>query len=170
MGNNNFANNFVEFEKIDVNVKEIEEMTSTADKIVAGAVAAATATGAIPIPFADMPILIGEQAAMFVAVGTCFKIKIGKNLAKSLVLSALGIAGISFIGRAIATNLIKFIPGVGTVTGGAISAATAGAMTFALGRAFIALCREVKKGNIKESDIGKRVGKEYINKMFIRNK
>ena len=40
---------------------EIIEMNEKADNAVAVAVAATAATGAIPIPFADAPLLIGEQ-------------------------------------------------------------------------------------------------------------
>ena len=37
-----------------------------AERVVSVAVTVAVATGAIPIPFADAPLLIGEQVAMMV--------------------------------------------------------------------------------------------------------
>ena len=48
---------------------EIIEMNEKADNAVAVAVAATAATGAIPIPFADAPLLIGEQVTLMAKIG-----------------------------------------------------------------------------------------------------
>ena len=42
------------------------------------------------------------------------------------------------IGRALVGALLKFVPGVGTVVGGVISATTAAVLTTALGETYIA--------------------------------
>ncbi|MEQ9483449.1 hypothetical protein [Coleofasciculus sp. F4-SAH-05] len=41
----------------------------------------------------------------------------------------VGVGGVATFGRAIAANLLKMIPGAGTIVGGAISASTAAALT-----------------------------------------
>ena len=50
-----------------------------------------------------------------------------------------GPAGAAFLGRAVVSNLLKFIPGLGTVAGGVISAAAAGTLTTTLGKIYIAV-------------------------------
>jgi uncharacterized protein (DUF697 family) len=141
-------------------------MLEKADNAVMAAVAATTATGAIPIPFADAPLLIGEQVAMMVAINTIFKIEVEKDALKSLVTAALGVGGATLLGKTIATNLIKLIPGAGTVAGGAVSAGTAGAITLALGKAYIQVCKAIKMGELNQSDLTKKAGIERLKKEF----
>lgn len=145
---------------------EYNKMLEKADNAVMAAVAATTATGAIPIPFADAPLLIGEQVAMMVAINTIFKIEVEKDALKSLVTAALGVGGATLLGKTIATNLIKLIPGAGTVAGGAVSAGTAGAITLALGKAYIQVCKAIKMGELNQSDLTKKVGIERLKKEF----
>lgn len=145
---------------------EYNKMLEKADNAVMTAVAATTATGAIPIPFADAPLLIGEQVAMMVAINAIFKIEVEKDALKSLVTAALGVGGATLLGKTIATNLIKLIPGAGTVAGGAVSAGTAGAITLALGKAYIQVCKAIKMGELNQSDLTKKAGIERLKKEF----
>lgn len=145
---------------------EYNKMLEKADNAVMAAVAATTATGAIPIPFADAPLLIGEQVAMMVAINAIFKIEVEKDALKSLVTAALGVGGATLLGKTIATNLIKLIPGAGTVAGGAVSAGTAGAITLALGKAYIQVCKAIKMGELNQSDLTKKAGIERLKKEF----
>ena len=48
------------------------EMFEKANNIVLGFVASTTATGAVPIPFADAPLLVGQQVAMMIAINKVF--------------------------------------------------------------------------------------------------
>jgi uncharacterized protein (DUF697 family) len=145
---------------------EYNKMLEKADNAVMAAVAATTATGAIPIPFADAPLLIGEQVAMMVAINAIFKIEVEKDALKSLVTAALGVGGATLLGKTIATNLIKLIPGAGTIAGGAVSAGTAGAITLALGKAYIQVCKAIKMGELNQSDLTKKAGIERLKKEF----
>ena len=145
---------------------EYNKMLEKADNAVMTAVAATTATGAIPIPFADAPLLIGEQVAMMVAINAIFKIEVEKAALKSLVTAALGVGGATLLGKTIATNLIKLIPGAGTIAGGAVSAGTAGAITLALGKAYIQVCKAIKMGELNQSDLTKKAGIERLKKEF----
>jgi uncharacterized protein (DUF697 family) len=141
-------------------------MIEKADNAVMAAVAATTATGAIPIPFADAPLLIAEQVSMMVAINAIFKINVEKDALKSLVMAALGVGGATIVGKTIATNLIKLIPGAGTIMGGAASAGTAGVITLALGKAYIQVCKAIKMGELDQNDLTKQAGIERLKKEF----
>ena len=51
---------------------QYREMFEKANNIVLGFVASTTATGAVPIPFADAPLLVGQQVAMMIAINNVF--------------------------------------------------------------------------------------------------
>ena len=141
---------------------ELQEMIEKADNAVAVAVAATAATGAIPIPFADAPVLIAEQVTLMASICAIFKI----NVKKALAFAAIGTGGATIVGKTIATNLLKFIPGVGTIAGGAVSAGTAGVVTLAMGKAFIELCKAVRMGKLSEADITSSKGKNMLKAEF----
>ena len=141
---------------------------------VAVAVAATAATGAIPIPFADAPLLIGEQVTLMATICGIYGMDIGKDGLKMLATTALGAGGATIVGKTIATNLLKFIPGAGTIAGGAISAGTAGVVTLAMGKAFIEVCKLVKLGKLSEKDVlssqGVSIMKDQFKEQMKRNK
>ena len=101
-----------------------------------------------------------------VAINAIFKIEVEKDALKSLVTAALGVGGATLLGKTIATNLIKLIPGAGTIAGGAVSAGTAGAITLALGKAYIQVCKAIKMGELNQSDLTKKAGIERLKKEF----
>lgn len=106
--------------------KELEKKCHLA--IHAATTAAATA-GAIPIPMSDAIPITAAQIGMIISLGKAFDISLSQAAAKSL--ASVGIT--QQAGRAICSNILKAIPGVGTVAGGFIGATTAAALTEALG-------------------------------------
>lgn len=145
---------------------ELVALNEKAENAVAVAVAATAATGAIPIPFADMPLLIGEQVTMMASICAIYGIDIKKDGLKMLATSAIGAGGAAVVGKTVATNLLKFIPGAGTVAGGAVSAGTAGVITLAMGKAFIEVCKLVKVGKLSEKDLTSAKGKALMKENF----
>ena len=81
----------------------------------------------------------------------------------------LGIAGATFLGRAIVANLLKFIPGLGTIGGGTISGATASILTWGLGRTYIEIMEKIFIGEINEDDLESGDIKEEIEKILKEN-
>lgn len=150
----------------DLKQYEYKEMLEKADNVVLSFVGITGATGAIPIPFADAPLLIGEQVAMMTAINAVFKMNINKDILKSLATAAIGVGGATIIGRAIASNLLKLVPGAGSVAGGAISAATAGAVTLALGKSYIQVCKAIKMGKLSQDDLAKKAGVDALKTAF----
>lgn len=145
---------------------EITRMNEDAENAVAVAVAATAVTGAVPIPFADAPIMIAEQVALMATICGIYEIDIEKDGLKMLATTAISAGGAAFVGKTVASNLLKFIPGIGTVMGGAISAGTAGVITLAMGKAFIEVCKMVKVGKLSQSDLTSSKGSDIMTEMF----
>lgn len=97
--------------------------------VIHSATAASAAAGAIPIPMSDAIPITAAQIGMIIALGKEFDITLSDAAAKSI----LGVGVTQQAGRAVASNLLKAVPGVGTVVGGFIGASTAAALTEALG-------------------------------------
>lgn len=106
--------------------KELEKKCHIA---IHSATAAAAAAGAIPIPMSDAIPITAVQIGMIIALGKAFGITLSESAAKSIVSVTLT----QQAGRAIASNIIKAIPGAGTILGGVIGASTAAAITETLG-------------------------------------
>ena len=124
---------FIAAQKVDLETKKLKS-----HGIVATAAGLAVAACAIPIPFADSAMLAPIQATMITAITAVFGFKVDRNI----VMTILGIWGTSScmtIGEAIAANLLKLIPGVGSVAGAAISASVATTITTTFGEAYISI-------------------------------
>ncbi|MBD2081558.1 GTPase [Leptolyngbya sp. FACHB-17] len=89
--------------------------------VMAGAVAA------IPIPLATMPVLTALQVSMVGALGQLY----GQTLTPSQAGGVVSAIAGGFVAQAIGRELIKFVPGFGSV----IAASWASAYTWALGEA-----------------------------------
>lgn len=150
----------------ELKVLEITALNEKAENAVAVAVAATAATGAVPIPFADAPLLIGEQVTLMATICGIYGINVGKDGLKMLATTALSAGGATIVGKTVATNLLKLLPGAGTVIGGAISAGTAGLVTLAMGKAFIEVCKAVKLGKLGESELTSSKGVSMMKDQF----
>ena len=144
----------------------LELQVAKANTIVVGFAASTGATGAIPIPFADAPLLIAQQVAMMGAINAAFHIKVGKDVLKSLAMGAIGVSGATVIGRTVATSLIKLIPGAGTIMGGTAAAGTAAALTLALGKAYIGVCKSIKTGKLNLDELSQKKGQDVFKEAF----
>ncbi len=155
-------------EKLNKELKELEltKMNEKAEDVLACAVAATSATGAIPIPFADAPLLIGEQVALLAKISSIYGIKIKEDGLKMLCTAALGVGGATVVGKTIVSNIFKLIPGIGTVAGSVISGGTAGLLTLAMGKSYIEVCKMVKHGDLSESDLVSEKGKTLMKENF----
>lgn len=130
----------------------IEEMIGRAQKVVNNYAAAASCTGAIPLPFADMIPLVGEQVVMMMSISSIFGIHFEKDGLKQIATGVISTAGASLVGRNLVKLFLDVIPG-GAFVASAISAAAAGTLTYGMGMAFIELCKSIRKGDISEKDI-----------------
>lgn len=150
----------------NVQKASLKEKRRRAQAAVAAATAAAFGEGFTPIPFADSALLIPTQVAMIASITAIFGMNINKSLITAFVSSTIGTGGATIAGRTLASNLLKLVPGAGTIVGGTISGATAGLITTALGEAYILLMEAVFRGEIKSSELGTTVGKAKMKELF----
>lgn len=143
----------------------IDYKKAQSQKIVATAATAAAAAGASPIPFSDAAILAPIQIGMIAGITSAFGMELSKGTLSTLVTSAIGVGGATFAGRTIVTNLIKLFPGVGTVAGGVISAATASTLTIALGQTYISVLVEIFSRDPNANPSGDTLAKELKRRM-----
>ena len=152
-----------------VQIACLEEKKRRAQAAVATAAVAAAGEGAVPIPFSDCALLIPTQVGMIASITVIFGFEVNKSILTALLSSALGAGGATVLGKTIVTNLLKLIPGAGSVVGGAISAGTAGVITVALGEAYIGIMELVFKGEMSIDEIGTKKGKETMATLFRQN-
>ena len=150
----------------NVQIASLEEKKRHAQAAVAAAALAATGEGAAPIPFSDCALMIPTQVGMIASITVIFGFNVNKSIITALLSSTIGAGGATLLGKTVVTNLIKLIPGVGTVAGGAISAGTAGVITAALGEAYIGVMELVFKGDMRIEDLSTKKGKETLSSLF----
>jgi uncharacterized protein (DUF697 family)/predicted GTPase len=85
----------------------------------------AAALEAVPVPFASMPVLTALQVSMVGLLGRLY----GQTLTPSQAGGVVSAIASGFLARAVGRELVKFIPGFGSV----IAASWAAAYTWALG-------------------------------------
>ena len=150
----------------NVQIASLEEKKRHAHAAVVTAFLAATGEGAAPIPFSDCALMIPTQISMITAITVIFGFEVNKSIITALLSSTIGAGGATMLGKATVSNILKFIPGAGTIVGGAISAGTAGVITAALGEAYIGIMELVFKGEMNVEDIGTPKGKNIMSTMF----
>src|SRR5574344_1227534 len=148
LSDDNLKFGFLIAQKVDLSKKEDKAMSR-----VYWYDTAAGAVGASPIPMSDAVLLTGIQAKM---ASDIFSI-MGLNASfTNIIQNVIGGRVISMLGKTVAGNLIKFIPGVGSIVGGAINAGVAITITHALGYALVKLTKSAIEneweGNVSSFD------------------
>jgi len=129
---------FIASQKVSLEMKREESKRTVIQHSSASAF-----VGFVPIPFSDAPILLGNQAGMLVRIMFVYDMQ---SLIPSIqgMIGTLGLPSIvSNTGIWFTGQLLKLIPGIGTVGGGLISAAVASSLTAAIGFAVIELCHKM---------------------------
>lgn len=150
----------------NVQIASLAEKKKRAQAAIAAATLAATSEGAAPIPFSDCALLIPTQLGMIASITVIFGFDVNKSILTAFLSSTLGAGGATVLGKTVVSNLVKLIPGVGTIAGGAISAATAGIITAALGEAYIGIMTLVFNGEMSIDDLDTKKGKDRMSALF----
>lgn len=131
LDNDDLRNSF-----ISAQTKNLELKKSQVTEAIKKYIISAAAIGAVPIPFSDSALLIPLQLTMITEITNIYGMRNIVNLSKGVVSDIV----ISNIGKSLAGSILKFIPGVGSIVGGAINAGVASAVTYGLGKAVSEIC------------------------------
>ena len=140
--------------------------TEEARKIIKRTSVEAFGIGFSPIPVSDAVLLIPLQIKMIAQITAVYGVSVDKSMLTAVISSTVGTGGATVLGKTLVVNLIKMIPGAGTAVGGMISGATAGALTTALGEAYIKLMEALLRGELKRDDLEQAKGKKAIRSFF----
>ncbi|MFT5914379.1 MAG: hypothetical protein ACJAWV_002949 [Flammeovirgaceae bacterium] len=130
-----------------------------ADKVINTHVLVSMGAGAIPIPFLDVAAVSAIQLDLIRELSYIYDVEFSDSVSKNLI-SALAGGTLAKIGA----SLIKTIPGIGTLLGGASMVALSGASTYAIGQVFV---KHLKQGGILSNfdfDWAKNMYKEEFEK------
>ncbi|MEY8661670.1 DUF697 domain-containing protein [Ligilactobacillus faecis] len=113
--------------------KASETPKQKAQKAVHTAALGAATVALTPIPFADAVALMPIQTGMIVQIYRAY----GQKVSKGMVQGVLKATFATTMGRSLAGNLFKLVPGAGSIVGGTISAGVAVSVTEAIGQVLI---------------------------------
>ncbi|WP_276932032.1 YcjF family protein [Dubosiella newyorkensis] len=153
----------------NVQIANLEAKKKNARKAIATAVSASFTEGFSPIPFADAALLVPTQVSMIAAITIIYGFEANKRFLTAFMSATIGPLLATGLGRTLSANLLKLIPGAGSLGGGLISATTASLITTAMGEAYIRLMEMIIKGEIRKEDLETRAGKKQITQLFKKN-
>ncbi len=127
---------------------DLEAKAKAAQRHIGATVAAAGASAAIPIPFSSAALLVPLQLGMMSRIAHLYKLPVDK--AALLAVASTTVA--TTLGRTAAANLLKFLPGAGSIAGGVINASVASGFTMAMGQAWLTVCQKAHGGHLPKLD------------------
>ncbi|WP_434401613.1 50S ribosome-binding GTPase [Planococcus sp. 11815] len=106
----------------------LKDQASIANRWILGAGASSAAVGALPMPGADFVPLVSIQVGLLIKLSTLYNKPVSKENAKELIIATV----IGNIGKTVFRQIVKVVPGAGSVVGGSVAAATTVALGYAV--------------------------------------
>lgn len=125
----------------------------------------AFATGFVPIPASNAPLLLANQSKLLARILYIYNLDKAVDNVSAIIQVALASA-LPMAGRYLVSQILKFIPGVGTVIGGTINGTVAASITSAFGFAVSEACANVVElgiDNIDNASFMKHFDTDLIN-------
>jgi len=102
----------------------------------------------VPIPFSSAALLVPMQLGMMGRIAHIYQMPFDR--AALLAVASTSVA--TTLGRTAAANLLKFLPGAGSVAGGVVNASVASGFTLAMGQAWLTVCQRAAAGKLPTID------------------
>lgn len=155
---------FISAQRVSLLAKD-EEAKSSLLKFAASAFG----IGFSPIPFSDAPVLMALQTGMVARMAVIYGFP-----PKHMVAASVGslISGlVASVAGTFLANLLKFIPGIGTLAGGLINGAVGASITLAVGHTFRALFHTILKKSMdgKEDEVTEEWVSSFVTEEFKKN-
>ena len=96
------------------------------------------AVGLVPMPGVDIAGGIAVQLALLKRLTTLYGVTFSENAARGIIMSLLGGVGAGALGSGLFLSALKIVPGLGTLFGVASMPIALAAVTYALGKVFVA--------------------------------
>lgn len=119
--------------------QELDVKRAQAHNIVQRYVMAAAGAVAIPLPMTDSAALIALQTTMATHIFSYWGIDKTNDKLKEIFINVV----VGNMGRIVSRTLLKFIPGVGTITALVVNGSVATSFTYAFGRSLNEICYQM---------------------------
>lgn len=144
----------------------IELKKQKANQVVKETIALAFGAGFVPLPVANIVMLIPTEISMMTRITNIYGLKITRDKMKRILFIMFGAVGAASAGVFFAKGLLNFVPGLNVTIGGAINGAAAASMTLAFGRTYIFIMEKLLTGEMTEDDLESVEGREQIKKVM----
>ena len=114
------------------------ERLARAETLVKDHMLMSAAAGLIPAPALDLLAGIGIQLALLKRLTTLYDVPFSENAGRGVIMTLLGGVGTEAIGVGLFISAVKLVPGLGTLFGVASMPIAMTAVTYALGKIFVA--------------------------------
>lgn len=160
LNDDNLRTGFMIAQKVNLDCKQ-----EKADSRIKYYALTAAGIGASPIPMSDAVLLTGLQVMMASDIFSIYGLN--NSLSNTIKMIIQGRV-ISILGKTVAGNLLKLIPGFGTAAGAAINAAVASTITYSLGYALSALCKKAVENewNVSSTVIDELFTEENVTRLM----
>jgi uncharacterized protein (DUF697 family)/predicted GTPase len=136
-----------------------------AHAVVVTATLSAGGAGAAPLPFSDALAIVPIQVSMLASISAVWGLPLSTAFLGTLVSGAISSSAGTIAGRVAVGALLKLIPGVGSVVGGAINAGVASALTVAFGEAYIAALHILTKDDPDRIPTAEEIRDEFMRQL-----
>lgn len=131
----------------------LESKKSQAHKLTLEHCTAAFGVGFAPIPMSDAPLLLANEAALIARILYLYDLDEVNEMIKGAGIGGIVGSLVAQLGKTAVANLIKSIPGVGTVVGGLISGSVGAALTGAIGEATSVVAYKIAEARLDGNDL-----------------
>ena len=115
---------------------------------------AAGATAALPLPLIDIPLVLAIQAKLMHSIALVY----GQRVTAQRLAEIGGTLGVGFLARLAGRELLKLVPGLGSVVAGSYAAAT----TYAMGELYCQYFSAIRHGYLPDADALRRMYAEQF--------
>lgn len=122
--------------------------------------------GFTPIPFSDATVLVPMQIGMMAHITAIFGISMDQTTTLGILGAIGGTGSATYLGRLIVSNLVKFIPGIGSVAGGMISGTTASIITTALAMSYIEVLTVIATAEANGEEVSPRTVRKLMKNLY----
>lgn len=139
---------FINAQQIDIDRKE-----TSAKNWAKTYITSAFGIGFTPVPIADAALLVPMQITMLGHITAIFGLSLEMSQVISMIAGVGGTGGVTLFGKFLVSSALKVIPGIGTVSGGVISGATASVLTVTLAYSYIEVLKRIAYAELSGQEL-----------------